>query len=161
MLLDLCQFNVYLLSVMLNKQEQKPVSSRNIFFLLIILVPLALFAWFFISQSLTENKLKGAISELELATGIETQLVDCHNEEFKTVCTANYGLLDYNKAKDMLIKGGYSVRDGYQGSEQGSGDVRARNDSLGISVYGSNVIYPEDALSQEAIGDMKLGFSES
>ena len=105
MLLDLCQFNVYLLSVMLNKQDQKPVSSRNIFFLLIILVPLALFAWFFISQSLTENKLKGAISELELATGVETQSVDCHNEEFKTVCTANYGLLDYNKAKDMLIKG--------------------------------------------------------
>ena len=33
------------------------------------------------------------------------QSVDCHNEEFKTVCTANYGLLDYNKTKDMLIKG--------------------------------------------------------
>ena len=145
---------------MLNKQEQKPVSSRNIVFLFIVLVSLALVAWLFIGQSLEENKLKGAISELESVTGVEVRSVDCHNEEFKTVCTANYGLLDYNKTKDMLIKGGYSVSDGYRGSEQGSGDVRARNDSLEIAVYGSNVIYPEDVSSQESIGDMKLGFSE-
>lgn len=90
---------------MLNKQEQKPVSSRNIVFLFIVLVSLALVAWLFIGQSLEENKLKGAISELESVTGVEVQSVDCHNEEFKTVCTANYGLLDYNKTKDMLIKG--------------------------------------------------------